>query len=49
MEEKKIVTYDRLKQYDELLKEHISDETDKLNEAIAEKAAVQFCIWEAND
>ena len=49
MEEKKIVTYDRLKQYDELLKDHISDETKKLNEEINKKAVVQFCIWEEND
>ena len=49
MEEKKIVTYDRLVQYDALLKEQISDEHEKLSEAIAEKAAVQLCIWEEND
>ena len=49
MEEKKIVTYERLKQYDEQLKEKISDDNAALNEAIAEKAAIQFCIWEAND
>ena len=49
MEEKKFVSYDNLKQYDALLKEKISDENEKLNEAIAEKASVQFCIWEEND
>ena len=49
MEEKKIVTYDNLKQYDALLKNQISDENEKLNEAIAGKAAIQFCIWEEND
>ena len=49
MEEKKVVTYDGLKQYDTLLKEHISDESEKLNEAIAEKTAVKICIWEEND
>jgi hypothetical protein len=57
MEEKKVVTYDRLKQYDALLKEKISDDNATLLEtvqeytdnAVADKASVKFCIWEAND
>lgn len=57
MEEKKLVSYDNLIQYDALLKGKISDDNAALletaqeytNTAVADKASVQFCIWEEND
>lgn len=57
MEEKKFVSLDNLIQYDALLKGKISDDNAALletaqeytNTAVADKASVQFCIWEEND
>lgn len=57
MEEKKYVSLDNLTQYNELLMDKISDDDlatlesakEYTNNAVADKASVQICIWEEND